>query len=320
MFKHVFTAIIILAQGFAFSQNLVPNSGFEQVNTCNVNSTQESIAAIDEWFCHLSQFFSPDFFHDCFSSSDFTPPITASGNSSPFSGDGMAGIAMYPGFADYRETLSISLSEPLEKDSAYCVSFWFKNSINSGLDYHTDMINFVFSVDTLTAVDVKNQWIELYENESDSIVENWYKFDSYHIAKGWENFFSIGFVGELDYYHSEPYPNDILYYFIDDVEVKQCNKDSLLNVSIVLPNVFTPGSDGDNDLYEIGLSNISSLNVSILNRWGNEVLNYDALNYVWDGKNSSGEFVSEGVYYIVAIGESKFGDPLKEVGTVHVEY
>jgi len=312
--------VIIQVQGFVFGQNLVPNSGFEQVNDCGPTTSQQTIASIEYWFNHLSHVFSPDFFHSCFSTPDYSPPNTVSGFSLPKNGDGMAGIAMYPGFADYRETISISLNEPLQKDSAYCVSFWYKNSENKGHEYNTDMINFLFSSDTLTLLETKNEWLELYENQSDSTSNDWRKFQSFHIADGAEQFFSIGYMGKLNYSHSESHPDDLLYYFIDEVEVKQCNKDSLFNVSVFLPNVFTPNNDGYNDQYKIHVSNISTLEISVLNRWGSNIITYDGLTEVWDGRTPDGKLVSEGVYYVIAVGESKFGNKVKELGMVHVEF
>ena len=97
-----------------------------------------------------------------------------------------------------------------------------------------------------------------------------------------------------------------------------------------LPNVFTPNDDGCNDLFsaysdrslsgEEGACTISgdaltkcarfveAVNFKVYNRWGQEVYTFegsihDDLNSIyidWDGKDSSGNQLSTGVYYYVA--------------------
>ncbi|MBM3431280.1 MAG: gliding motility-associated C-terminal domain-containing protein, partial [Bacteroidetes bacterium] len=61
------------------------------------------------------------------------------------------------------------------------------------------------------------------------------------------------------------------------------------------PNVITPNSDGTNDFFAI--ENLpENTEVIILNRWGNIV--YSSTNYqnTWDGKDTSGKELVEGVY------------------------
>lgn len=62
---------------------------------------------------------------------------------------------------------------------------------------------------------------------------------------------------------------------------------------LLIPNAVTPNSDGKNDLFVIqGLENYDSADLTIFNRWGNEV--YRSRNYKqnWDAAG-----VSEGTYY-----------------------
>jgi gliding motility-associated-like protein len=61
------------------------------------------------------------------------------------------------------------------------------------------------------------------------------------------------------------------------------------------PNVFTPNFDGTNDLFEI--ENLSAnTEVIILNRWGNVVFSSSNYQNNWDGKDTSGKELSDGVY------------------------
>ena len=73
---------------------------------------------------------------------------------------------------------------------------------------------------------------------------------------------------------------------------------------IIIPNVFTPNNDGVNDLFTITITGYSSVNYSIYNRWGNELLsksNQIIANKtvtIWDGKIKE-DNASDGVYYYV---------------------
>ncbi len=66
--------------------------------------------------------------------------------------------------------------------------------------------------------------------------------------------------------------------------------------SVLAPNVFTPSADGNNDLFELKLQNVSEVKLTILNRWGNVVFEATGPNPKWDGK-SNGQLMSEGVYF-----------------------
>jgi len=66
-------------------------------------------------------------------------------------------------------------------------------------------------------------------------------------------------------------------------------------IAFEFPNVFTPNSDGINDLFEIQ-DLPENTELIILNRWGNVV--FSTINYQnnWDGKDTSGKEIVEGVY------------------------
>ncbi|MES2588890.1 MAG: gliding motility-associated C-terminal domain-containing protein [Bacteroidota bacterium] len=68
-------------------------------------------------------------------------------------------------------------------------------------------------------------------------------------------------------------------------------------IEIQIPNIFTPNEDKTNDLFFITSKGINNLNTSIFNRWGNEIISFDTLDFKWDGKINN-EHVSEGTYFI----------------------
>jgi len=60
-----------------------------------------------------------------------------------------------------------------------------------------------------------------------------------------------------------------------------------------IPNVFTPNGDGRNDQFEIiGSEGFDRIEVTIINRWGNEVYRNDDYRNDW-----SGDGLTEGTYY-----------------------
>lgn len=87
---------------------------------------------------------------------------------------------------------------------------------------------------------------------------------------------------------------------------------------IIIPNVFTPGYDGRNDLFIVKANGIIPLEISIYSRSGTLVHQSEAPIIVWDGRNSSGSFVSKGIYFYIL----NSADPAVKTrkGFIHVYY
>lgn len=305
--------LIIFESVYSIGQNLVPNPSFETVNTCTVTGSFQTSQAILDW----KRINSSDFFNSCFTDSQFSTPNTFLGISNPYNGDGMSGIGMIPS-NNYREAIWVKLNTPMVKDSAYCFSFWFKNSKPNGYLYSTDMISITFSSDSLNNMIITNTQPVFEINNPTTNIDGWELFENYYIANGMEQYLSIGFYGNFNYTHNNNPPADLLYYFIDDVSVIQCNKDSLLQVVVELPNIITPNTDGINDFYEIRMKNIEEMTVQVMNRWGNLITEYDGLTSLWDGNNRDGTPVNEGVYFVKIIAITKFGETIMKHQFVQV--
>lgn len=83
---------------------------------------------------------------------------------------------------------------------------------------------------------------------------------------------------------------------------------------LTLPNVFTPNSDHENDLWFPITKEIDEIEVSIYSRWGQSVFQYSgpASSFLgWDGGNAP-----EGTYYIVVKARNQLGRTLEENGTL----
>ncbi|WGQ08608.1 gliding motility-associated C-terminal domain-containing protein [Pedobacter gandavensis] len=75
------------------------------------------------------------------------------------------------------------------------------------------------------------------------------------------------------------------------------------NADFIIPNIITPNGDGSNDTFKIkGLENYPGTQVTIFNRWGNEVYRSDNYNNDWDGSQ-----LNEGTYYYLILRREKSG-------------
>lgn len=91
------------------------------------------------------------------------------------------------------------------------------------------------------------------------------------------------------------------------IEFEDCSVEFEYDFSF--PNVITANGDGINDYFEI--ANLpSNTEVIILNRWGNVVFKSENYQNNWDGKDTSGKLLAEGVYtykYTTENGETGHG-------------
>jgi gliding motility-associated-like protein len=124
---------------------------------------------------------------------------------------------------------------------------------------------------------------------------NWVTIEGAFVASGGERYLTIG-------YFFDGIQNDTLkfqpssgfqiygygYYYIDDVSLMEVAP--VENCVYDLPNIFTPNNDGINDNWELNSSSEGRL--TIVNRWGNIIMDQTGHEFKWDGENSS-----DGIYY-----------------------
>lgn len=68
---------------------------------------------------------------------------------------------------------------------------------------------------------------------------------------------------------------------------------NILLAELLIPNAVTPNGDGKNDFFVIqGLENYDNGDLTIFNRWGNEIYQSRSYQQNWDAAG-----VSEGTYY-----------------------
>ncbi len=119
------------------------------------------------------------------------------------------------------------------------------------------------------------------------------------------------------------------YIAIIEMDNNGCSNADLITITVIppevsfdLPNVFTPNGDGVNDLFHLintdAIDNLSSFEISIVNRWGNTIQVFDDQNFNWDGRTASGDNCSEGVYFYYIKAVRSDGFEMIKNGFVHL--
>ena len=129
-----------------FSQNLVPNPGFEIYNNCpsgftSMDTSSTSFPSVDSWY--EPNFGTADYYQYC---GDWITgiPQNFSGFQYPHSGNAYCGIIMYSTQAvNAREYLQVKLTQPLEAGKYYCVQFYV--AVAEGMDLFSQLGNHQFS-------------------------------------------------------------------------------------------------------------------------------------------------------------------------------
>jgi len=66
----------------------------------------------------------------------------------------------------------------------------------------------------------------------------------------------------------------------------------------LLPNTFTPNGDGANEFFTPIVNRfVESVDFKVFNRWGNLLWETSDHEINWDGKDTTGKTVDDGVYY-----------------------
>ncbi len=212
MRKKVIYFLFFFHTQILFSQNLIPNSGFE-------NYSDELIRQHGLLTIYFNQTGWKSFGSiDLFSRVNETVPCNQFGKTCPVSGKAYMGMnAAYP-----REIAQTPLKKSLEKNKTYCISFYVSTSFKTDtavklrvLFSDTLVVNFsgfVFFPKTIALTECATE------------MDSWKKVSAVYKADGGEKYFIIGnFDDEHDPVKSKNHTWHDSYYFVDDVSVKELN-------------------------------------------------------------------------------------------------
>ena len=87
-----------------------------------------------------------------------------------------------------------------------------------------------------------------------------------------------------------------------------------VKIIIDIPNVFTPNSDGVNDMIWLQGTDLEMITMTVFNRWGHSVWTSEGRSFGWSGKNSSGGDCEAGTYYYVIEMKYKDGNIAEQTG------
>jgi gliding motility-associated-like protein len=90
-----------------------------------------------------------------------------------------------------------------------------------------------------------------------------------------------------------------------------------VDTSLVIPNVFTPNGDGIHDYFEVNTDGVTVYDFNVFTRTGTQVFHSNSPRIFWNGTNSAGIDLGEGVYYFVIEAEGDSA-PYSTAGFVYL--
>tara|TARA_R110002050_G_scaffold109799_1_gene221372 strand:+ start:105614 stop:107464 length:1851 start_codon:yes stop_codon:yes gene_type:complete len=98
-------------------------------------------------------------------------------------------------------------------------------------------------------------------------------------------------------------------YYVD-INQRLCQKRFFSNVlsceDFLIPNIFTPNSDGVNDYFGVKYEGLEMVTIEVYNRWGTLLFQTSKKGFAWDG-TANGEPAPDGVYfYVIQIGKANY--------------
>lgn len=294
----VLILILYFSTFLGFSQNLISNPGFEEIDSCYGTASPIGFdvfqwSGCNNWYCPTTA--SSDLWCENPVVGVITPPqILGVGYQYPHTGNNFAGCVIFESLnQNYREYIQNKLVEPLEANHYYQFSIYVsanEDSINYSSCIQAYFSNFPVNSSDYYVLPFVPQW----KNGADNFITDttgWQLVSGIFKATGGEQYVTIGcFDDSTDVIMLDKNPSTTsdLYYFIDDVSLVKTP------IQVEFPNVFTPNKDNINDVFSPIIIGIPDFKVTIYNRWGNEMITLDADTPVWDGKDAT-----EGVYYYI---------------------
>jgi hypothetical protein len=219
MKKIIYNFLLLLSYNCT-AQNLVPNPNFEQFSVCPFSCCQ--ISYCTSWNSYRE---SPDYFNNCSTSSDYSPPNCYYGFQYPHSGNAYVGISPFHSLSqDYRELIGSPLNSLLIVGQKYYITLFVNLSGNIfwGATIATNKIGVKFSSVPYSYSNPApiNNFAHITCNDIISDTVKWTQINGSFVADSAYsyiiigNFFTDSFTDTIDL---SSINNKYAYYYIDDV-------------------------------------------------------------------------------------------------------
>lgn len=294
----ILVLILLLSVTWAKSnaQNLISNSGFEEIDSCYGNASPIGFdvfqwSGCTNWSCPTIA--SSDLWCENSTVGNNSPPyIPGIIYQNPHSGQNYIGLYIFDlVYQNYREYVQNILITPLEANSYYKFSIYVspnEGSINSSSCIQAYFSNTVIGSNNYYPLSVTPQW----KNDTGNYImdtTSWTLISGIFKASGGEKHLTIGCFEDsasIQLKDKNPETTSDLYFAIDDLELIK------LPIEIFIPNIFTPNEDGINDKFQPQISGLPDYTFTIYNRWGNKIYELNKDRPFWDGKEAN-----DGVYF-----------------------
>ncbi len=231
-----------------FSQNIVKNGSFENINKTPIGLTASNLNAIKYWI--QPTYGSSDFFcKKC--PSEIKTPYNSMGYQFANTGNSYIGLILYSkNKKNYREYFQTKLSKPLEQNRLYCVGMFV--SLAEGSIYTTNNIGILLSSVKIERKDTKffinNPQIKSSTYLNDT--SNWTCINGIYKALGSEQYLTLGSfnknkfkenIAKNDNYNGDFHKTidgNSAYYYVDDVFVFEINDSCDCDYNKFLQNNF----------------------------------------------------------------------------------
>lgn len=220
-------AVAVMTITGVMGQNLVPNPSFEDHSYCPADFNQGNLDIVKDW-TQASKGTS-DYFHAC--SRIVGVPDNSFGHQEAHDGEAYLGLITFaPAKKDYREYMQTKLTQALEPDQMYCVSFYI--SLADQSRFVTDGIGAYFSNNKVKSESYKRVAVQpQVMNPSHHVLDNaksWFLLSDIYQAKGGERYLTLGNFNNdrsIDVKKRNLRTEEIIspweyaYYYVDDLSV-----------------------------------------------------------------------------------------------------
>lgn len=214
-FSFILSVVFTTVLTSLFSQNLVPNPSFEEIDYCP-NSSSELFYAVP-W--DTPSLATPDLYNECATHPAMGVPINGLGYQAAHTGAGYAGALWRLYDTPGREYMGVPLLEPLVAGQTYALSFWV-----SVADEYCGVNQFGAYFSNAEPYFPTNDFLPLpaqvVVTNPNTNSEDWTLISDCFVAEGGEAWMIIGnFTPNAGSPFTPGCGLDISYYFVDDVSL-----------------------------------------------------------------------------------------------------